>query len=110
MNQLIVSLLQDKVDEYSDYVKEEYKRYSYYCWDDKIRQNLIALLKIRSQYKRALKEYKKQCEQIWIQKYEKQAKVWREHPDKFIEDIYGYKLLPYQKMFLTGMFKKQLKL
>jgi len=64
MNQLIVSLLQDKIDEYSDYAKEEYERHSYYCWDDKIRQNLIALLKIRSEYKRVLKEYKRQCEQI----------------------------------------------
>jgi hypothetical protein len=107
MNQLIISLLQDKINEYSDYAKEEYERHNYYCWDDKIRQNLIALLKIRSEYKRALKEYKRQCEQIWIHKYEKQTKIWREHPDKFIEDIYGCKLFPHQKTMLKMMINNK---
>lgn len=109
MNPLIETLLKEKIEEYSAYAKVEYDRHKYYCWDDDIKRNLIAFLKIRSEYKRALKEYKKQCEQIEIQKYEKQFKIWREHPDKFIEDIYGTQLYPYQKVFLKGIFKTYLR-
>jgi len=110
MNPIIENYLQKAIEELSYEAKNYYHDLQYFVGAVNIRERLINTLKSRSEFKRALKEYKKQCEQIWIQKYEKQAKIWREHPDKFIEDIYGFKLLPYQKIFLTGMFKKYLKL
>ena len=110
MNKLIVSLLQDKIDEYSNYVKEEYERHNYYCWDKNIRQNLITLLKIRSEYKRVLKEYKKRCRQIELQKYEKQVQYWKKNPIKFVEEMYRCKLFPYQKFMLKMVWNKRIKL
>lgn len=88
MNQLIKSLLEDKIEEYTDLSKRYCDSYNCYCWDEDIRHHLIGLLKIRSEYKRTLKEYKKQCDAIRNQKYKEQFEIWRKHPDKFIEKMF----------------------
>jgi len=107
MNQLIINLLQDKIDEYSFSTKHYLNSYDEYSCDIRYKQLAFIELKARSEYKRALKEYKKQCEEIWRHKYTKQVKEWKEHPDKFIEEIYGFKLLPYQKFMLKMMWNRK---
>jgi hypothetical protein len=107
MNELIANYLQEAIDELSYEARNYYHDLRYYVGAINIRKRLIDTLKSRSEFKRALKEYKKQCEQIWIQKYEKQIKVWREHPDKFIEEMYGCMLFPHQKTMLKMIMENK---
>ncbi len=106
MNQIIVNFLEEKIEEYSDIAKYAYKQYQYYCWDENIRYQLINVLKTRSKYKRALKEYEELYFSVIREKYKKVIEQYRKHPDKFIEDMYGVKLNTYQKMMLNLFTKK----
>jgi len=107
MNPLIKNYLEENIKELSCEARQYYHNLQYFVGEYKIKLALINTLKSRSEYKRALKEYKKQCEEIWKQKYLKQTKEWREHPCKFIEDIYGFKLLPYQKIMLKMKWNRR---
>jgi 5'-deoxynucleotidase YfbR-like HD superfamily hydrolase len=100
MNNIIIKLLQDKIEEYSILAKDEYEKQQYYCWDENIKRNLITLLRIRSEYKRALKEYKELCDFVTKEKYKKFIEEHSKNPDKYIEEILGIKLSPYQKLIL----------
>jgi hypothetical protein len=105
MNQLIVDFLQDNINQHTYDAK--YFCNVYYQYHEKNAKDYLRVeLKQRSEYKRALKEYKKQCEQIWIQKYEKQIQLWKKNPIKFVEEMYGCKLLPYQKFMLKMVWNK----
>jgi hypothetical protein len=105
MNDIIISLLKEKIDYYSHNAKLLYDDYKYYCYVKALRQELYSTLKIRNEFKRALKEYKKLLHNVQIEKYKKAIKEYREHPDKYAEDILGVKLYPYQKEILKYFYK-----
>lgn len=69
MNPLITNYLEDAIDELSHKARRYYHDYQYYVGAKGIREILINTLKSRSEFKRALKEYKKQCEYIRSQRY-----------------------------------------
>lgn len=69
MNPLITNYLEDAIDELSHKARRYYHDYQYYVGAKGIRDILINTLKSRSEFKRALKEYKKQCEYIRSQRY-----------------------------------------
>lgn len=64
MNPLITNYLEDAIDELSHKARRYYHDYKYYVGANGIREILINTLKSRSEFKRTLKEYKKQCELI----------------------------------------------
>lgn len=107
MNNIIITMLEERISTYSYDAKlllEDYKEnYKYYCMFKvlrQIRQEIYNTLKIRSGYKRALREYKKLLHNVQVEKYKKAIKEYREHPDKYIEEILGVRLYPYQKTIL----------
>lgn len=100
MNDLIVSLLQERIDEYSNMAKDKYSLFQYYDKSKYIRHELCFSLKQRSKYKRALKEYEKLLHNLEVEKYRKAIGYYRRCPDKYVEDMLGIKLYPYQKLML----------
>lgn len=106
MNNIIIRLLQDKIEEYSNLARNYYERHQYYCWDKDIRRQLMIVLKTRSEYKRTLKEYEKLCHDAMVEKYKKISEEYKKHPDKYVEEMLGIKLYPYQKLMLK-LFNKE---
>lgn len=107
MNKIIVDLLQERIEECSIKAKSLYEAYQYYCGDKTVRRQLISVFKKRSEYKRTLKEYKKLCHDIEVEKYRKVIKEYGENPDKLIENMLGIKLYKYQKIMLKVFYKRR---
>lgn len=99
MSDLIIDLLENKIEHYSNKAIERYKYYQYCMYSD-VRKELIYILKNRSKYKRALKEYKELLHKAQMDKYKNAIKEYREHPNKYIEEMLGLKLYPHQKLML----------
>jgi len=93
MNLLIKNYLEDTIDELSEKAKQYYHDRHYYVGTNRIKDALINTLKRRSEYKRTLKEYKKQCDYLYLKRYEEMKEFYKKYPDMFMEKFFGCKLM-----------------
>ena len=109
MNQIIITYLENETSDLTIYARQYYEYYNYNNKEEPYRRKLQCILQERSSFKRALKEYKEQCEFIQKLKYKETIEKYRNHPDKFIEEMCGVKLYSYQKAMFKIMTDKALK-